>query len=211
LLCHAVNYDYDCYSQLSMLTMQLNSEAFHFSVYGDIFGFLVEADAKGNNFISGSFHPDFYSHYFYLQPITVPGRIKKFSLLKVSKELQAAIDSNQSPEWKQRIEKIKQKSASYLDEDLSIGYTEMIDEALKLTLDDSDLWYLYNLGYAVYFQPESLTNKGVRLLYFQPPVKYQTPCAYNLTPADELETFGVVFESMLDGTFDNFGLEAIDD
>jgi hypothetical protein len=206
LLCHSVNYDYDCYSQLSMLTMQLNSNAFHLSVYGDDWGFLVEADDKGKNLISGCFHLNIPSNEFYLQLIKVPGLIKQFSLLNIPENIQTAISVHQSPDLKLQIANIKKKFDPFWEQDLTIGYTELIDEALKLVMDNSNQWYIYNLAYCVYTQFKSLAEHGMRLLYFQPPLNYKNYHPYNLDSADELELFGIVSKSMLNEDFDGFGL-----
>lgn len=100
LLCYSVIDDYEYYSQLSALTFQLKCNAFHLSVYGGVCGFLLEADARGKNCISGSSHSGEVRGTYYKQAIQIPGQIKKFSLLNISESLEKALAANQSSELK---------------------------------------------------------------------------------------------------------------
>lgn len=214
LLCHKAADE--CCPRLSALAMQLSCDAFYLGVYADLFGFLLEANAAGRTYISGTFDPDIPNDQFYQQPIDAPGLIKKFSLLEVPEPVEAAMRVNQDPELQQRLAELERLIEENPDSELKFdwecevdrGYTERIDRALEAVMNRSNFWYWSNLAYYAYARPEELATDGAHLLYFQPPTNYKPPHAYTLTPAQLNEIFGVLTKSQLN---EIVGLEPVDD
>lgn len=182
LLCHSVIDGHEYYSQLSALTFQLKCNAFHLSLYGGICGFLLEADARGKNHISGSFFSEEIHLTYYKQAIQTPGQFKKFSLLNVSESLEKALAVNQSSELKKKLDEINMLIANNpeleYDWDVSIeldrDYTERIDIEMKNIMDNSDYWYINNLANAISNNPYNIDFKSMSLLYFTPPKDYKS-------------------------------------
>ncbi len=172
--------------RLSALAMQLGCDVFHFRVVRDICGILLEADATGHIFLSG--WNDYEgansldeTHLFYGEQINAPEPISQFSLLTVPQQMQEAMRVHENPE----IARIEAEYERLLAEDpesellinlqdeVEKGYAERIDNALAKVIDSSNLcWYLTDLFYNVYAEPQQLQDQGVQLLYFQPPNTY---------------------------------------
>ena len=208
LLCHRVTDDYDDYSQLSALTMQLRCDAFHLSVHGDNYGYLIEANAEGKNWISGG------GNYVYEQQINTPGQINKFSLLNLHADLQEAININQSFTVQKRLIAIKQilKENPERECDLDLNeinrsLTQRIDRAIKNVIDDSNNWYINKLAYQIYSESTKPNLAGLDLLYFNPPTGYNAVHEH-LSPQEEMERYGILPKSMFDN---DYMLESIDD
>lgn len=87
LLCHPVAIDHR--PRLSALAMQLRCDAFHLGVDASDWGFLLEANAAGHIYVSGTYDPDTPNEQFYQQPIDAPGWTKQFSILEVPEQIQA--------------------------------------------------------------------------------------------------------------------------
>lgn len=180
LLCHYVMDDYDYYSQLSALTMELKCDAFHLSVHGGDAGFLIEANAEGTNWVSGGFGNN-SNICFYRQPMNTSGEINKFSLLDMPSDIEAAIAINQSPSLQKKLAGIKKSIEDNpdlaLDIDLEFelygGHYERIDETLQSCMDKSENWRINNLGTRVYTSAKKIDLLQMHLLYFQPPVGYK--------------------------------------
>lgn len=85
---------------------------------------------------------------------------------------------------------------------------ERIDRTLAAVMSSSNSWYLADLAYRAYANPEKLTAAGAHLLCFRLPFDYKPPCAHTLTASQWNELFGELSESQ-----DNemFGLEPVDD
>ena len=194
LLCHSVVDDYEYYSQLSALTFQLKCDAFHLSVHGDTCGFLVEADSKGKNYITGSFFNKTTNPDFYRQPIQIRGQIKKFSLLKMPPDLEKALAVNQSPKLKQKLIEINKSITDNpelefdldFSDELDRGYTERIDLALKNVMDNTKRWYVNNLFHLIDNESLNIDIRDTSLLYFEPPIGYKA----SVLEANTEEKFG---------------------
>jgi hypothetical protein len=166
--------------RLSALVMELGCDAFHFWVTLDINCVLLEADATGRIFISGSADDEEGESYkFYDEQIDAPDIIPQFSLLEVSQSMQAAMRVYEDPEIARieveyerlLVEAPDSELLFNLEDEVFKGYAERIDNALAEVIDKSKSWYV-SLAYDVYTKPQSLEAKGVRLLYFQPPTTY---------------------------------------
>jgi hypothetical protein len=180
--------------RLSELAVQLRCDAFHYRAVRDLDGILMEADSRGQIFVSGSNdHEGDYSddeqYQFYQEQINESSLYpQKFSLIEVSESIQAAMLVNEDPE-------IERKEAEYeklmvdntLDPDAHFeamtalvplvlqGYAERIDIALGGIINPSEsffksFWYKYDLLYSAYIEAQELEKKGIKLLYFQPPI-----------------------------------------
>ncbi|MBN3925617.1 hypothetical protein [Nostoc sp. NMS4] len=194
--------------RLSALAMQLGCDVFHFRVVRDICGILLEADATGHIFLSG--WNDYEgansldeTHLFYDEQINAPEPISQFSLLTVPQPMQEAMRVHENPE----IARIEAEYERLLAEDpqsellinlqdeVEKGYAERIDNALAEVIDKSkSCWYLRDLLYYVYAEPQQLEDKGAQLLYFQPPTTYNPHPVILLPPEplsedDEDESF----------------------
>lgn len=177
--------------RLSALTMQLGCEAFHLKVYQSTWGFLLEADAAGHTFISGSAGSDAQDNYqFYEEQIDAPGLVSQFRLLQVPLPMQVAMQVNEDSEIIRREVKFDRLMAENLDSELlaelinevSKGHTQRIDCALAEVMDGShNYWNLQNLAYYVYAKPQWLPARA-QLLYFQPPTTYSLPHPYTIPP-----------------------------
>ncbi|MEL6438894.1 MAG: hypothetical protein AAFQ80_06535 [Cyanobacteria bacterium J06621_8] len=202
LLCHYVTDDYDYYSQLSALTMALKCDAFHLSVHGGDAGFLLEANAKGTNWVSGGFGSN-SNIYFYKQPINTSGKVNKFSLLNMPSDIKAAISINQSPALQQRLAEIKKSIEENpelalnidLEFELHSGHYEKIDEALQSCMDKSENWRINDLGYRIYTSAKKIDLFQMHLLYFKPLVGYKVSHE-DLSPKQELELYDTLPESI---------------
>jgi hypothetical protein len=193
--------------RLSVLATQLGCDAFYLGVYDRVVGMLLEANAAGLTFVSGSFGPDIPSEQFYDEQIDDTELISRFSLLKVSERLQEAIQINEDPEL-QRIEaevrrliereayadlSVFESSIDRIDE-FQQGYTERIDGAFQKVIHGSNDWYSAFPIYNIYTKSEELVAKEAKLLYFQPPVTYKPREPYVLTQAQLAEILGVAGE-----------------
>ncbi|WP_445636309.1 hypothetical protein [Nostoc sp. DSM 114161] len=194
--------------RLSALAMQLKSDIFHFRVVRDICGILVEANATGHIFLSGwndyeGVNSLDETHFFYGEQINAPELISHFSLLKVSQQIQEAMRIHEKPEiarieaeyQRLLIENPKSELLIDLQYEALKGYAERIDNALAEVIDSSNFcWYLGDLLYYVYAEPQQLEDKGAQLLYFQPPITYNSHPVILLPPEplfenDENESF----------------------
>lgn len=179
LLCHFVTDDYDYYSQLSALTMGLKCDAFHFSVHGGDAGFLIEANAKGINWVSGGVGSN-SNICFYKQPMNTSGEINKFSLLDMPSDVKAAISINQSPDLHKRLTEIEKSIEANPDLALNIdwefelhsGHYERIDKALQSCMDKSENWRINDLGYCIYTSVKKIDLSQMHLLYFRPLIEF---------------------------------------
>jgi hypothetical protein len=186
--------------RLSALAMQLGCDAFHLSVYEDIFGILMEVNAAGDLYVTGVFDVHFPGEQFYQQPINETKPIEQFSLLKVPELFQEAMGINENPELMRKEAEYKQlktqknpdkKLLKALEREINQGHTERIDLVLGAAMNASNYWYCNNLACDIYTDPEKLSVAGARLLYFQPPINYKIPPAYQLTRKQWLDIFGI--------------------
>ncbi|MDZ8227878.1 MULTISPECIES: hypothetical protein [unclassified Nostoc] len=172
--------------RLSELAMQIDCNAFHFGAYGHN-GILLEADAMGQTFISGTVDRiEEEENQFYEEEINRRER-SQFFLLDMPEEIQAVVKPP-SPEQQQE----KDRRLSELDmligteeepfdaqfeiAELLKGHYRRIDEALEPLLGGSpSYWHLWknNLFYLAYTQQQQLAADGARLLYFQPAEHYR--------------------------------------
>ncbi|MEH1942422.1 MAG: hypothetical protein V7L01_19710 [Nostoc sp.] len=179
--------------RLSTLAMELGCDTFHFWVTRDINCVLLEADATGRIFISGSADDEEGKSYkFYDEQIDAPDIIPQFSLLEVSQSMQAAMRVYEDPEIARieveyerlLLEAPDSELLFNLEDEVFKGYAERIDNALAEVIDKSKSWYV-DLAYDVYTKPQSLEAKGVLLLYFQPPTTYN-PHPFIVLPPEPL-------------------------
>ncbi|MDZ8187527.1 MAG: hypothetical protein RMX96_22090 [Nostoc sp. ChiSLP02] len=181
--------------RLSELAMQIDCNAFHFSAYGH-YGILLEANAMGQTFISGSVDRiEEEENQFYEEEINRRG-YSQFFLLDVPEEIQAVVkppSPEQQQEKDRRLEELKMLigteeepfDAQFEIAELLKGHYRRIDEALEPLLGGSpSYWYLWknNLFYLAYTQQQQLAADGARLLYFQPAEHYR-----QLNPLYEIE------------------------
>lgn len=186
--------------KLSALAMQLGCDAFHYRVVRDIDGILLEADATGRIFLSGwndheGVDSNLELYRFYDERIDVPSS-PQFSLIEVPESIQAAMRVNSDPEfarkeaeyereYKRQVaqEKPDLKLLAAMSNELQEGYAERVDIALEKVIDGSkSCWYLHDLLYSAYAEPQQLEDMGVQLLYFQPPTIYNPTFKINLPP-----------------------------
>ncbi|WP_445636308.1 hypothetical protein NSTC745_01187 [Nostoc sp. DSM 114161] len=170
--------------RLSQLAMQIGCNAFHFGAYGH-HGILLEADAMGQTFISGSVDRIEEENQFYDEEINRRGR-SQFFLLDVPEEIQAVMkppSPEQQQEEERRLEELDMLigteeepfDAQFEIAELLKGHYRRIDEALEPLLGGSpSYWYLYeNLFYLAYTRQQQLAADGLRLLYFKPAEHYR--------------------------------------
>ncbi|MEH2282919.1 MAG: hypothetical protein V7K90_16585 [Nostoc sp.] len=172
--------------RLSELAMQIGCNAFHLGAYGHN-GILLEADAMGQTFISGSVDAiEEEENQFYDEQINTSG-YSQFFLLDVPEEIQAVVKAP-SPEQQQEKERrlseldmLKGTEEEPFDAQSEIGellkgHSWRIDEALEPLLGGSpSYWHIWknNLFYLAYTQQLQLAKNGARLLYFQPAEHYR--------------------------------------
>lgn len=190
-------------SRLSALAMQLGCDAFHYRVVRDIDGILLEADATGRIFLSGWNDYEVSNseelHQFYGERIDLP-KDPQFSLIEVPESIQAAMqetletDIRKEAEYEREYErqmaqeKPDRKLLNAISSELREGYAERIDIALEKVIDGSEsCWYLHDLLYNAYAEPQQLEEMGVQLLYFQPPITYNPTFKINLPPDSSSE------------------------
>lgn len=172
--------------RLSELAMQIGCNAFHFGAYGHD-GILLEADAMGQTFISGTVDRiEEEENQFYDEQINARG-YSQFFLLDVPEEIQAVVKAP-SPEQEQEEERRLKEldmlrgteeesfDAQFKIGELLKGHYWRIDEALEPLLGcPHSYWLLWknNLFYLAYTQRQQLAADGARLLYFQPAEHYR--------------------------------------
>jgi hypothetical protein len=170
--------------RLSFLAQLLNCNAFYLEASHQDREFLLEANAKGDTFLTGCQgmeSPEYFQ--LYEEEVDLFSSLDKLSLIDVSPTLQLAMKVNESPELKKldaeanRLMK-KQQSWEYeeftLIEEASKSHTERIDRALAETICKSNsFWYITNLTYLIYNNSDILKQDNIKLLYFHSPNSYK--------------------------------------
>jgi hypothetical protein len=172
--------------RLSALAMQLGCDAFYLGVYDSVLGILLEVNAQGQTFISGSPDPGVRVYSFYGEQINDPELVSDFHLLQVPESFQKVIKVNEDPELVQKesewwkLYELYQEHPELAppviefpdDEAFQKGYTERIDEALQEAIGCLNS---YDITHS-----ELSHRSGVETikLYFQLPDNYQPQQMY---------------------------------
>jgi len=172
--------------RLAELAIQSRCDGFHYRIYDDYCGALLEADASGQIFVSGYWDCyDIKDMKLYDEQITELSAGLNFFLLDVPEEIRTIGRDFRSPEAIQRRKKelsilMQQERADRVEalakfkaewEELDKSSFQIDDERLGRMLVGldryRDYWYQHNLYYKVYTKQQQLAADGVRLLYFQ--------------------------------------------
>jgi hypothetical protein len=191
--------------RLSALAMQLKSDAFFFSVNEGMAGLLIEANSRGEVYVSGYCGLQIVTDTFYGQPIDQPDRVGTFSLLQVPKSLKSAISINRDPKvirMKEEYNKMYWHEDPILrdrfDEVVMKGYAQRIDESFAAVIDYSGIWGepgLFSVKYQnsnqyTYQYSERFIKTNDCLICFEPPSNYTEPSMFEMTPEQWLSIFG---------------------
>jgi hypothetical protein len=158
--------------RLSVLAMELGCDAFYFGVYDRLLGILLEVDAQGQTFISGSPDVRVKVHTFYGEQINDPELASDFHRLQVPEAFQKAMQANQEPELLRKQAEWWNFSDLYDDEDFQKGHSERIDEALQDAIGCLNRYDITDLEIGHRSGVESIK------LYFQLPDGYQPQQMY---------------------------------
>jgi hypothetical protein len=170
--------------RLAMLATKINCQAFHWSVYREYFGILLEANEQGKIHVSGSYPKegtecDLEKNLFYQEKIDHYSEWK-FHLIEVSEEIKEAIRPETEEESKARyarldeLEKLRELSVNtqFDEEELLQGCGTMADRALRRYFGNSSEYWRGHF-YLAYSKKEEIEANGGKLLYFKTPEYYQ--------------------------------------
>ena len=171
--------------RLSELAMKISHEAFHYGVYDDYYGILLEVDRVGNIYTSGCHHieDEYEKNFFYAEPID-DREAWKFNLIEIPNNIAEEIRPASAEEWQEKELALNQLSRLFelevdtldAEEELLVGDARKADFVLSKFITNSSLyWWIArrNLYYLAYTQEEKVKADGGKLLYFQPPECYQ--------------------------------------
>lgn len=172
--------------RLSILGTEINCKAFHWGVYSNSFGILLEVDEKGAVFVSGchDLTNEREKDFFYQEEINC-SNYWKFHLIDMPPRIIKAMKPTSEEEW--------EKKEARLDELLvlreqGLGSYDSFSEEQELLRSDgiktntalreyignsSSYWNIGRMYYKVYTEEEKIKADGGRLLYFKPPKYYQ--------------------------------------
>lgn len=167
--------------RLSTLTTKINCEAFHWSVYRESFGILIEANEQGLIHVSGSYPTDYESekNLFYQEKIN-HNSVWKFHLIEMPEDVKEAIRPDTEEEWK-----IKEAKLDELEKLFERGVDTQLAESELLrgcgTIADRVLWrYIGNSSqywqgnfYLGFSKKEEIEANGGKLMYLKTPEHYQ--------------------------------------
>lgn len=172
--------------RLAELAIQSRCDGFHYRIYDDDCGALLETDASGQIFVSGYCDGyDFKDMKLYDEQITKLSAGLHFFLLDVPEEIRTISRDFRNPETIQirkeelsilmlqerpdRAEALVEYLAEW--EELDKNCFQIDDETLGRMLVGPDryrdYWYQHNLYYKAYTKQQQLEADRVRFLYFQ--------------------------------------------
>ena len=185
--------------RLSELTARMNCKAFHWSVYQDYWGILLEANEKSDVFVSGGHPIDKKSeeNLYYQEPIDYKERWK-FHLIDIPENIQEAIRAETKEEFETRSARLDKlyiledsldnRILEELEIDLSVRDIDIQAEIRELLIERSGTTtdrvlreYIGNCsrywGKCLYYisvqEEEQIQTDGGKLLYFHTPKYYQ--------------------------------------
>jgi hypothetical protein len=170
--------------RLAMLTTKINCQAFHWSVYRDYFGILLEANEQGKIHVSGSYPKegtecDLEKNLFYQEKIDYDSEWK-FHLIEMPEDIKEAM----RPETKEELKAIQAKlyeleklfelgvNTQFEEEELLRGSGTLADRALRRYFGNSSEYWRRHFCLA-YSEKEEIEANGGKLLYFKTPEYYQ--------------------------------------
>ncbi len=180
----------DLKPRLSKLATQIKSRAFHWSVYQDNYGILLEVDEKGNVFVSGSHYlsDESEKNLFYQETINY-NQEWKFHLLNMPEEIREAI----KPETRKELEKksirlnelytLNNQGVDTFEEimELTIGIGTIADTSLWRAIGNSSpVWRKSGFYNVKQNEEEKIKANGGRLLYFKTPEYYKQLKSFSL-------------------------------
>lgn len=167
--------------RLSILTTKINCKAFHWSVYRESFGILLEANEQGQVCVSGSYPKEYESekNLFYQEKIHYDS-VWKFHLVKMPEDIEEAIRPDTEEEWKAKeakldeLEKLFERGVNtqFAEAELLRGCGTIADRVLWRYIGNSSQYWKGNF-YLGYSKKEDIEANGGRLLYFKTPEHYQ--------------------------------------
>ncbi|WP_036482076.1 hypothetical protein [Myxosarcina sp. GI1] len=173
----------DCSTQprLATLANKINYQAFHWSVYRNYFGILLEVSKQSEIYVSGNYPTEYKleDELFYQEQIN-DNSTWKFHLIKVSEELKEAIRPETKEEWQAieaklaELEKLSKQGiiTQFAEEDLLIGHGAMSERALWRYFGNSSQYWGGHF-YLAYSEQEEIEANGGKILYFKTPEYYQ--------------------------------------
>lgn len=167
--------------RLSTLTTKINGKAFHWSVYRESFGILLEANEQGQIYVSGSYPKEHESekNLFYQEKIN-HNSVWKFHLIEMPEDIEEAIRPDTEEEWKikevklDELEKLFERGVNtqFAEAELLRGAGAIADRVLWRYIGNSSQYWKGNF-YLGYSKKEEIEANGGRLLYFKTPEYYQ--------------------------------------
>ena len=167
--------------RLGVLASQMNCQAFHWSVYRESFGILLEANEQGQTYISGSY-PEEYElekNLFYQEKINYDS-VWKFHLIEMPEDIKEAIKPDTQEEWKAKeaklyeLEKLFERGVNtqLAEAELLRGCGTIADRVLRRYIGNSSQYWRGNF-YLGYSEQKEIQANGGKLLYFKTPEHYQ--------------------------------------
>lgn len=168
-------------ARLAVLASQMNCQAFHWSVYRESFGILLEVNEQGQIYVSGNYPKEYKleKKLFYQEKIHYDS-VWKFHLIEMLEEVEEAIRPDTEEEWK-----VKEAKLDELEKLFEQGVNTQFEESELLrgagTIADRVLWrYIGNSSqywkgnfYLGYSEKKGIEANGGKLLYFKTPGHYQ--------------------------------------
>jgi hypothetical protein len=178
--------------RLSELAVKIGCKAFHWSVYHDNYGILLETNENGNTVVSG-YHPitrESEKYLFYQEPINY-SEAWKFHLIDIPEAIKEAIRPDTKKEWQEKearlneLEKLFEQGVNtQLEEaELLTGCGTKADRILRQFIGNSSRYWTKGVTYySAYTEAEQIQADGGKLLYFKPPEYYQQLDYKNIAP-----------------------------
>lgn len=167
--------------RLSLLASEMKYKAFHWSVYRESFGILLEANEQGQIFVSGIYPSEYEleKNFFYQEKINY-NSVWKFHLIEMPEDVEEAIIPDTEEEWKVKEAKLNELEKLFeqgvntqlAEADLLRGSATIADQVLWRYIGNSSQYWKGNF-YLEYSKKEEIEANGGRLLYFKTPEHYQ--------------------------------------
>ncbi len=169
--------------RLSELAVKLDCQAFHWSVYHDTFGILLEANQQGDIFVSGS-HSAYnkLDRRLYYQETINYDEEWQFRLLDIPESIKEAIKPETKEELERSIARLQELQAlsdrgvntfrELMELNFDSGTTA--DTALRRSIGNSSPYWKKggNIG-VLCMEEEKIIAGGGKILYFKTPEYYQ--------------------------------------
>lgn len=192
IMCRRDSRNNNSKPKLSELAVKIGYKAFHWSVYYDNYGILLETNENGNTVVSG-YHPitrESEKYLFYQEPINY-SEAWKFQLIDIPKAVKEAIRPNTKEEWQEKEARLNELEKLFgqgvntqLEEaELLMGCATKADRIIRQFIGNSSCYWTKGITYySAYTEAEQIKADGGRLLYFKPPEYYRQLDYKNITP-----------------------------